>query len=301
MDRPSGIHLVGDLYFTLRECRTMSTYKLILSTKNHYDMSVEDQIRLFKKVGFDGFFAEWDNEETINKLCKLSDELDMMFQSVHGPYTGCMDIWKGGQVAEKAAEEILECVRACGQAGVPIVVLHPYYTFDLRFGPNPEGIEYFRRILEEAKKYGLKIAIENVEGEEHMDMIFRELGDYDNLGFCWDTGHEHCYSELDFIDLYGDRLIGTHINDNLGRSDASGRNDSKDDLHLLPFDGDIDWNEIAARLKSTGFEGPLTFELKKITKFGQWQKPEYLEMSMEEYVEEAYRRAVKFTEYVKEA
>ncbi|MBO5666829.1 MAG: sugar phosphate isomerase/epimerase [Firmicutes bacterium] len=271
-------------------------FELILSTKNHYDISVEDQIRLFKTVGFDGFFAEWSNEETINKLCKLSNELGMIFQSVHGPYSGCMDIWKGGAVAAAAADEILECVRVCGRAGVPMVVLHPYYTFDLSYGPNPEGIEQFRRILDEAKLYDLKIAIENVEGEEHMAMIFQELKDYDNLGFCWDTGHEHCYSDLDFIQLYGDRLFGTHLNDNLGRSDKTGRNDSIDDLHLLPFDGDIDWKSIAVRLKSTGFEGPLTFELKKITKFGQWQKPEYLEMSMEQYVKEAFERAVKFRE-----
>ncbi|MBQ2866792.1 MAG: hypothetical protein IJE87_00285, partial [Firmicutes bacterium] len=62
----------------------MKDYKLCLSTKKHYDMSVEDQIRLFKDVGFDGFFAEWEDKETINKLCKLSDELGMIFQSVHG-------------------------------------------------------------------------------------------------------------------------------------------------------------------------------------------------------------------------
>ena len=277
----------------------MKDYKLCLSTKKHYDMSVEEQIRLFKEVGFDGFFAEWENEETINKLCKLADELRMIFQSVHGPYTGCMDIWKGGPAANAAAKEILDCVEACGRAGVPMVVLHPYYTFDLRYGPNPEGVEFFRQILEEASKYDLKIAIENVEGEDHMAEIFRVLGDYENLGFCWDTGHEHCYSDLDFIELYGDRLFGTHLNDNLGRSDQNGKNDPVDDLHLLPFDGEIDWKEIAGRLQSTGFDGPLTFELKKITKFGQWQKPEYLEMSMEEYVREAYERAVKFRELMK--
>lgn len=276
----------------------MKDYKLCLSTKKHYDMSVEDQIRLFKEVGFDGFFAEWEDKETINKLCKLADELGMIFQSVHGPYTGCMDIWKGGPVATAAAKEILDCVGACGRAGVPLVVLHPYYTFDLRYGPNPEGIEHFRQILEEASKYDLKIAIENVEGEEHMAEIFRVLGEYKNLGFCWDTGHEHCYSDLDFIELYGDRLFGTHLNDNLGRSDQNGKNDPVDDLHLLPFDGEIDWKEIAGRLKSTGFDGPLTFELKKITKFGQWQKPEYLAMSMEEYVREAYQRALLFVDYM---
>jgi len=276
----------------------MKDYKLCLSTKKHYDMSVEDQIRLFKEVGFDGFFAEWEDEETINKLCKLSNELGMIFQSVHGPYTGCMDIWKGGTAATAAAKEILDCVGACGRAGVPMVVLHPYYTFDLRYGPTPEGIELFRQILEEASKYDLKIAIENVEGEDHMAEIFRVLGEYKNLGFCWDTGHEHCYSDLDFISLYGDRLFGTHLNDNLGRSDQNGKNDPVDDLHLLPFDGEIDWKEIAGRLKSTGFDGPLTFELKKITKFGQWQKPEYLAMSMEEYVREAYQRALLFVDYM---
>jgi len=278
----------------------MSQYKLCLSTKKHYDMSVEDQIRLFKEVGFDGFFVEWEDEETINKLCKLANELDMMFQSVHAPYTGCIDIWKGGDVAQKACDEMMECVSACGRAGIPLVILHPYYSFDLRFGPNPEGVELFRKIVEEAKRYNMKVAFENLEGEEHLALLFKKFSEYDNVGFCWDTGHEHCYSDKDFLALYGDKLLGTHINDNFGPSDPERKNNPMDDLHLLPFDGTKDWEDAARRLKNSGFDGPLTFEVKKITKFGQYQKPEYLKMTMEEFVVEAYQRVVKFRDYMDE-
>ena len=41
----------------------------------------------------------------------------------------------------------------------------------------------------------------------------------------------------DMLELYGDRLIATHINDNLGVSNSDGKIFRTDDLHLLPFDG----------------------------------------------------------------
>lgn len=45
------------------------------------------------------------------------------------------------------------------------------------------------------------------------------------------------------LDKYGDRLIATHLNDNLGVSDFDGKVTWTDDLHLLPFDGIIDWRQ----------------------------------------------------------
>ena len=45
--------------------------------------------------------------------------------------------------------------------------------------------------------------------------------------------------------LYGEKLICTHLNDNLGIKDFEGKTTWHDDLHLLPFDGIADWNKIA--------------------------------------------------------
>ena len=52
--------------------------------------------------------------------------------------------------------------------------------------------------------------------------------------------------------LYGDRLLCTHINDNLGIRNYEGRITFIDDLHLLPFDGVADWKWITERLNRHG-------------------------------------------------
>lgn len=57
-----------------------------------------------------------------------------------------------------------------------------------------------------------------------MPPSWKALADLDNVGFCLDAGHEMCYNHsADMLSLYGDRLIATHINDNLGIRDYGGK------------------------------------------------------------------------------
>ena len=118
--------------------------------------------------------------------------------------------------------------------------------------------------------------------------------DNKNVGFCWDSGHEMCYNRSqDLLALYGDRLIATHLNDNLGIKDFGGRIFWHDDLHLLPFDGIADWDNIAERLDRCGFDGIMTFELNLNSKPDRHENDEYRRMPIEEYVAEAYKRACR--------
>ena len=48
---------------------------------------VEEQIALFKKVSFDGFFVLWQEGMSLRKIRDFSDSLGMYFQSVHAPFT----------------------------------------------------------------------------------------------------------------------------------------------------------------------------------------------------------------------
>ena len=91
--------------------------------------------------------------------------------------------------------------------------------------------------------------------------------------------------------LYGDRLNHTHFNDNRGVSGAD--IDWLDDLHLLPFDGIINWTDLASRLNKCGYNGYLTFELNRYSKPGRHDNDKYSLMSDEQYVAEAYARACR--------
>ena len=194
-------------------------------------------------------------------------------------------------------DELLQCVRDTATANVPIVVMHTYIGFEPNDGPNAVGIENYRRVVEEAARLGVKVAFENTEGDEYLAALMEAFAEYDNVGFCWDTGHELCYNRSqDMMALYGDRLIATHLNDNLGISAFDGHTFWTDDLHLLPFDGITDWASVAARLDAYGYTGELTLELTRASKPKRHDNDKYKNMSVEEYLAECYARACRIAQ-----
>ena len=268
----------------------MYKVKTGLGVMSDLDLSVKEQIALFKKAGFDAFFTGYD--ASVSEYKQYADEIGMIYQSVHAPFGGIDTMWRGNP--DKILNTLLDCARACGQSGVPIMIVHTYIGFEENPGPCENGIENFRKVVELARECGVKVAFENTEGEEYLAALMEAFKGYDNVGFCWDTGHELCYNRSkDLTALYGDRLIATHLNDNLGISDYNGKTFWTDDLHLLPFDGVNDWESVAKRLCKCGFDDILTFELTRTSKPGRHENDKYKKLSAEEYVAEVYARACR--------
>jgi sugar phosphate isomerase/epimerase len=139
-----------------------------------------------------------------------------------------------------------------------------------------------------------------VEGEAFLAALMEAFCDEPTVGFCWDSGHELCYNRgKDMLALYGNRLIATHINDNAGVSDFAGRICWKDDLHLMPFDGVNDWRRAADRLRATGYDGILTFELNKQSIPGRHESDSYNAMPLEVYLARAYVHACRLAYMIK--
>ena len=53
---------------------------------------------------------------------------------------------------------------------ISIMVVHPYKGFNIE-PPTEIGFERFGRLIEEAAKVDVKIAFENVEGEEYLKAL----------------------------------------------------------------------------------------------------------------------------------
>lgn len=203
-------------------------------------------------------------------------------------------MWTEGEKAEDAKKELLRCVEDCAKYDVPILVVHPYIGFEKKDDLSDCGVENFRTVVERAKELGVKIAFENVEGEEYLERLMKEFKFYENVGFCWDSGHEQCYNRgRDMLALYGDRLIATHLNDNLGVRDYDGKITWIDDLHLLPFEGIVNWQKAVDRLNKCGFDGILTFELNKLSKPERFENEGYKNLSLEEYIAKCYAAACR--------
>jgi len=250
-----------------------------------------DQIELYHRTGFEGFFSGWGGQEEFRKK---ADELGMIYQSIHAPFGKAADFWKGGDAAEAAVAEMIACLEDCARVEVPIMVAHTFIGFE-DHDPNETGVENYGRVCARAKELGVQVAFENTEGEEYLAAVMELAKVYPGtVGFCWDTGHEMCYNySKDMLALYGDLLIATHLNDNLGIKDYGGTITWHDDLHLLPFDGIGNWENITGRMKAHGYTGILTFELGIGSKPNRHENDKYMAMDPEVYVAEAYNRACK--------
>lgn len=76
------------------------------------------------------------------------------------------------------------------------------------------GIERMKRIVDIAEQLNVNVAIENMSRPEYLERIFRDIQS-ERLGFCFDSGHCNVFTpNVDFLALYGDKLMALHLHDN---------------------------------------------------------------------------------------
>ncbi len=278
----------------------MYKQKLCLALSSCYGISYEEQIKLFKSTGFEGTAIDLsDRSADAYKIAATAKEENMLVSYLHAPFNKSDDMWMDGEIGDIALAELLDCVETCSRLEIPSMVAHTFIGFDNDNIPTQTGIERYGALAVRAQELGVKLALENTEGDEYLDALMKELSDIPSVAFCWDTGHELCYNYgRDLISLYGDKLAVTHINDNLGIRDFDGKITYIDDLHLLPFDGITDWQSVAKRLVGCGFDGPLSFELSTKSKPGRHENDKYDAMPVERFVAEVYIRACRVANLV---
>ena len=278
----------------------MYKQKLCLALSNGFGIPYEEQIRLFKSTGFEGTAIDLsDKNADAYKIAAAIKDEDMLVSYLHAPFNKSDDMWMDGEIGDIALAELLDCIETCSRLEIPAMVAHTFLGFDSDNIPTQIGIERYGALAVRANELGVKLALENTEGEEYLAALMKELSGIPSVSFCWDTGHELCYNYgKDMISLYGDKLSVTHINDNLGIRDYEGKITYIDDLHLLPFDGITDWDSVAKRIVGCGFDGPLSFELSINSKPNRHENDKYAAMPIESYIAEAYIRACRVADLV---
>lgn len=273
----------------------MYKQKLCFALSEQFGIPLGELILLLKKTGFDGFAIDISNRKTdAATLVEIGKKENMIIQSLHAPFNKSDDMWFEGDLGDDALKELLEDVELCAKLEIPIMVAHTFIGFDNDNIPTQLGIERYGKLVKRASELGVTLALENTEGEEYFDALMDAFKSEESVGFCWDTGHELCYNRgRNLMADYSERLVATHLNDNLGVRDYGGKITYIDDLHLLPFDGIADWNRIARNLAASPFDGPLTFELNTVSKPGRHENDKYSAMPVESYIAEAYCRACR--------
>lgn len=255
----------------------------------------KDLLSMIKSIGFEAVSGEWSSYTDLEEYVKTARELCLEIQSLHAPFGGAAKMWSRDEsVSAPIKNELLKVIDACADFDIPIMVVHAWIGFEYEFKKDDLFFDNYDALLRRAEKKNVKIAFENTEGIEYLTALMERYENNEAVGFCWDSGHEMCYNySEDLLAKYGDRLIMTHLNDNLGISRYDGVTFWTDDLHLLPYDGIADWDYNVERLKKAKSMPILNFELGIGSKPNRHDNDCYSQMPLVLYYTEAYKRACK--------
>lgn len=273
----------------------MYKQKIGISVGYNYPIPTPEVVKMLKVIGFDAISPEWREGSELAKVIETARELGLIIESLHAPFGNAAAMWSSDEtIGNPAKEELFKALDDCKKWNIPIMVVHTWIGFQYEFDASQLYFQNFDELVARAKEYEITIAFENVEGGEFLSALMERYKTNNTVGFCWDSGHEMCYNHSqDLLDKYGDRLVMTHLNDNLGISRFDGTLFWTDDLHLLPYDGVADWDYNIARLKKSRHLDILNLELTIASKPNRHENDMYSQMELELYFTEAYKRGCK--------
>ena len=149
--------------------------------------------------------------------------------------------------AQSIASQI-HWLRAAAELGARVMVYHPFYAFEFPDPAPPETFDLLRDafavIVREARRLGVRPAIENLQNSLANEYTDRLLDALPDLDFCLDAAHAELAGNASrWLPRLGPRLAALHLHDNHGSTDD----------HLPPGLGRIDWTEWAVRLARVGY------------------------------------------------
>ncbi len=269
--------------------------KLGFSLDHSYPLPAAQVVDLLADTGFCAISPGWQSEGSWKAAVRQACARDLTVQSLHGPLRGMPAMWsRDPATAQPLLKDLLQSATDCAEANIPLLVVHPWNGVDYTFSPDSLCFDHFDKLVRHAEELGITVAFENLEGPEFLAALMTRYAHSKAVGFCWDSGHALCYAPgWDFLSLYGDRLVMTHLNDNLGVTDPAGQLRGTDDLHLLPFHGIVNWENAVSRLKQAKPQQILNFELKIRPKGHRCTLDLYSQLPLKEYFRQAWESALR--------
>ena len=174
---------------------------------------------------------------------------------------------KNEELMAKYSRELLKQVDVAAMMGIPLAVAHPiaFYSKDSSYGDWVRAnIKFLSPIVEYARGKEVKICIENMPSEKEAPdnhlygscaLNISKLAEKLGAGICYDVGHANVsgYKISEQLEFLKGKIDILHIHDNMGKSEK--------DAHMLPFDGNVDWDDVARGIELADFGGVLDVEV----------------------------------------
>jgi L-ribulose-5-phosphate 3-epimerase len=246
-----------------------------------YTIPMEERFKLIKSSGFDGVFLGWSDEYIDidgdkTRHPDLARREGLFIENIHTPFSQVNQLWCDNLEGENYIKQLYNSVNDCAIFEIPTAVVH-LTSGNIPPSFNQIGLDRIKRLVELAERKNINIALENLRKTEYLDFVFPNIQS-NKLGFCFDSGHENCYSKCtNLLEKYGSKLMAMHLHDN----------DGIEDLHQLPFEGNINWNRVIKQINKTKYSGAIALEV--TNEFSS----KYKNISPEEYLKLAYAAADK--------
>lgn len=211
--------------------------KFFMLVQTGYDIPFKDTIRYIKQAGFSGVYLSGNEgvvtESDIKFIYTNNLEIDTYHLPYNTPFNLINALWCNGLNAFEAKKILKAHIKFAKDNGIKTVILHA------SSGYNPPeitdvGLNHFQEVLDFGASLDIDIAIENIKKMQYVEALL-ENNKGDNIGFCFDIGHANAFTQnlytYDWCPLIK-RLKSVHIHDNYG----------KEDLHLIPGKGNIDFD-----------------------------------------------------------
>lgn len=199
------------------------------------------------------------------KIREWSEKHNVSTNTAHLPiYTSDFRVSLGDrEYGRRSLDEMLYATDFLNRTDVKILILHATGIPEIFY-------ENFIKLYDNTDR---KFAVENNPNDFPLldDVIAivshlrRELPDGENrIGICLDVGHANVQGRdlQDSIRQLGKLLIATHISDNRGIYDE----------HLIPGEGNIDWQKVIDSLKGIEYSHNFTFEIAPVDELNEAPK-----------------------------
>lgn len=212
---------------------------------------------------------DYHDEAAVSRLAAWLSETGLTLHGIHAPITDRMAEGQLGQVFSTAAadntrrqlavREAEAAVAIAKRIPVDVLVVHlgvPSQKSEPGDNTRGAALRSIEEICRAAEPLGVRVAIEVIPNDLStaaalVAMLERDL-DSTTAGLCMDFGHAFLIGDLpDAIETAAEHLITTHIHDNRRREDD----------HLVPYLGAIDWSAALMTMQKIGYEGTYLMEV----------------------------------------
>ena len=213
---------------------------------------------------------DYHNTAAVADLQQWLAETGLSLRSIHAPITESLvgDRWgpaltiasTDADARARAVSESLAALQVARRLPFDVLVVHLGLPRTQQPLPSDNNRDAARRSIDELQRAAapldVRVAVEVIPNDlskpEPLVYLVEEVLEETGAGICLDFGHAHMDGDVvDAIETVSEHLIATHVHDNHGRNDD----------HLVPFDGSIDWPSVLTTVQKVGFDGTLLFEL----------------------------------------